>query len=217
MSSDTVGKTASVMILAAITAALVAAALYAIFGKLSTPSERKRKAEIISGFRVAGKMLVSFAVACVLILGFFKVQRQESREGLLAGLLLIAAATLLMSLTVRFWVVGFHYFVASAGAWSIPSIVLAPKYHTSYASAVCCAIVTIAMGILTSRFDPEERAMSLLDSFSVVVAALCLMAGVATGAQHKELLAIQLIYFTFGDLTLLLCWAIPYSVQRSRI
>jgi hypothetical protein len=53
----------AISVLASIAAALVFAALYAIFAKPLTPGGKKRQQEVINGFQIAGGILLGWVLA----------------------------------------------------------------------------------------------------------------------------------------------------------
>src|SRR5215469_6477639 len=113
MGSDPILQIIAAATLITIALGLIFAAVYGIFGKPATAAGIKRKTEVISGFRLAGKMIASFLVACVLAAGLAAIRDRQTQRDLLTGSALIVGAVLLMSCTVKFWVVGFRYFVGN--------------------------------------------------------------------------------------------------------
>ena len=65
--ADAVAAKSAIAILALLTAALFCAAMFAVFFRPTSAKGRKLRLEVVSGFRLAGGILVGIAVFCALL------------------------------------------------------------------------------------------------------------------------------------------------------
>jgi hypothetical protein len=126
----------AILVLALVGAALLCAALYALFAKPSSALGKKRKQEMANGFQIVGGLFLGFALMGMFVafaglaLGVTSTSLQVSR--LLAGL--IAGSTLVViGLMVQRWA----KYVAGWIAWGIlNSLMMASSGHLLNDSAI---------------------------------------------------------------------------------
>jgi hypothetical protein len=119
----------AILVLALIGAGLIYAAVYALFGKPSTGQGKKRKQEVISGFQLAGGILLGFVLMGSLVaftgvaLGTISTRLQLSR--FLAGVIAVSWL-IVIGLMVQRWAKYFAGWIA----WGIlNSLMMASSGH----------------------------------------------------------------------------------------
>jgi hypothetical protein len=146
--------TAAILVLTLIGAALVYAALYALFGKPSTSRAKKRRQEVINGFQLAGGILLGLVLMSSLI-ALTAIAFKATSQGLRIFAGVTAASELIViGLMAQWWAKYFGGFIA----WGIlNSLIMASSGH-----------------LLNNPSIPAKRSLAL------IMAGLCLVSVLVT-------------------------------------
>lgn len=175
--------TIATLILAAVALAVLFAAAYAMFGRPHSPESKKRQRQVVSGFAIAGGILLgALLVACLIIgigIAFFGIESSRVTSKAMA-LVLAAASFALIAFFVQSWA---KYF-AGWMAWSVlNALIMASSGH-----------------MLNNPSVPVARSVAL------TMAALMLITTVASARFRKgyKLNAV--------DKTALLLWVLSFAI-----
>ena len=156
--------------------------------------------QVKSGFRIVGKMLVTFTIAVTFMAGC-ELIRAPRHSQVVLGWILITVSILVMTTTVRFWAAGFFGFIAY-GAWrSLGGVFFADVFHLSGLYMVIVSASAFAMAILSHRFTSKKLHITPIDRASLVIAAVCVLLTFRFGDTYKGIAV-----FNAGNLSLLLSW-----------
>jgi hypothetical protein len=209
--------TLAILFLALVGAALVCAALYALFAKPSSSLGKKRKQEIANGFQIAGGLLlafglmgtfVAFAGISVGVTSSTKFQVSRLLAGLIAGSALVA-----IGLMVQRWA---KYF-AGLIAWGIlNSLMMASSGHLLNDSAIPVrrSLALIMAGLcfvtvlVTRRFTKAYRLHW--------AEKLALMAWIVAFALSANIERYSVPALTTGTFALFVAWWWHGSQSRRR-
>jgi len=206
--------TLAILVLALIGAALIYAALYALFGRPSTGQGKKRKEEVISGFQLAGGILLGFVLMGSLVaftgiaLGTTSTRLQISR--LLAGVIAVSGL-IVIGLTVQRWAKYFAGWIA----WGIlNSLMMASSGHllNNPAIPVKRLLALIMAGLcfvtvlVTRRFTKSYK-LHLAEKLALLV----WISGFAVAASVERFSVPALVT---GTVALVIAWWLRRSETR---
>lgn len=205
-----------VVILILIAAALLCAALYALFGKPSSRVGKRRKQEVVSGFELAGGILLGFVLMGTLVafagvlLGVAPSPRVSRLLAAILALLALAAITL----TVQRWAKYFPGFIA----WGVVnSLAMAVSGHLLNYPAIPVrrwyALIMVAQCqvtvLVSMRFARKAYKLNIADKLALVAWLLTFCLGL-----NEERFSIPAI--TVGNLALVFAWQLHRSKPHRR-
>ena len=200
-------------ILAAIFAALVCAALYAVFGKPTSHAGEKRKQEVVNGFRLAGGFLLGFVLMGILVgcAGIAFGIAPSARVSRPPAAAIAFSAFILISLMVQRWAKYFAGFIA----WGVlNSLIMASNGHLLNNPAIPVRrlyALTMSALCLVSVFASQR----FTKTYSLHVAekvALMVWISAFTLAANAERFSIPAL--TVGTLALVVAWWSHRSKSR---
>ena len=210
--TNVTSATAAMIVLVLISAAVVCAALYGLFGKPSSHKGKKRQQEIINGFRLAGGVLLGFFLMTALVFGaeiaFFGGSPRVSRP--VAGLIAVVAFAS-MALMVQRWANYFAGFVV----WGVyNSIIVAmighqpsnPSISVSRFYALATGAIYLVSVLPTLRFT-KAYTLRLADKMALMAWVLAFTGVVLFPRASLAIMAV-------GAAALVVAWWLYYSGQR---
>ena len=183
-----------VLILIAIAVVVVFAAIYAVFGTPRSPTGRKRKQEVINGFRLTGGILLGFLLMSVLVVGtgvaLFRLESSRLSSRPLA-FALAAVAFACIALMVRRWA---KYFAGWIGYGVLNGLLMIssghlvndPAVRVSRPFAVTMTLLTLVSALVCLRFTETYR-LNRVDKVALLVWILAFT--VAANAERYGLVA----------------------------
>jgi hypothetical protein len=206
---------AAILVLVLVGAALVCAALYALFAKPSTARSKKRKQEVVNGFRLAGGILLGFVLmgSLVAFTGIAFGTATSSRVSRPLAALIAVSALILIALMVQRWAKYFSGWIA----WGVVnSLIMASTGHLLNNPAIPVsrwyALVMAAqclIAVLASRRFTKAYKLHVADKFALMGWILAF-----TLAATAERFSIPSM--TIGTLGLVFVWWFHRSKSQRR-
>jgi len=204
----------ALMILGAVALALIGAALYAFFGRPTSHAGRKRKQQVVSGFSLAGGILLGiFLMTCVVYGADFTVFGRSPRISRpVAALIALTAFGIIAVMLQRWakyfagWVIWGVYNsinVATSGhAMNNPSVPVSRPY------ALAVGAVYLFSVLPTIRFT-KEYTLNVADKIALMVWILAF-----TGAALFPKVGLEIL--SAGSAALVVAWWLGRSDHHSR-
>jgi hypothetical protein len=204
---------AAILVLTLIGAALVCAALYALFGKPSTSRGKKRRQEVINGFQLAGGILLGLVLMSSLI-AFTAAAFRATSQGwrIFAGVTAVSEL-IVIGLMAQWWAKYFGGFIA----WGIlNSLIMASSGHllnnpsipVKRSLALIMAGLCLVSVLVTLRFTKAYK-LHWTEKFAL----LSWIEGFAVAASIEQFSIPALVTGTFA---LVLAWLLNRSHVRRR-
>lgn len=202
------------MILGAVPLALIGAALYAFFGRPTSHAGKKRKQQVVSGFRLAGGTLLGiFLMACVIYGADFalfggspRISRPVAAVIALTAFAIIAAMVQRWAKYFAGWVIWGVYnsiIVATSGhAMNNPSVSVPRPY------ALAAGAVYLFSVLPTVRFA-KKYTLNVADKIALTAWILAF-----TGAALFPKVSLEIL--SAGSAALVVAWLLGRSDHHSR-
>ena len=164
-----------------------------------------------SGLKIAGAMLVTFAI-CILLAGAYaQIVNVDGTHSVLRGWLLMAASAAITVATARYWRHWFFLVAAYLGMRSSLGMLLGWFSPRGFVFIIFPVLI-LTMTALSFRFAKARR-IQMADRVALVIAAACLF-GAIVGFLSPQPRVTALGFAAVGDLALGLSWM--HSIRRSR-
>ena len=169
--------------------------------------------QAISGVKIAGAMLATFATLALIVVAYFQITKFDSGLHVLAGSLLMVAIVVGLSTAVQYWHRWFYFlpgFVAVRSGWWVLLGWFSPRGYILIGFSLLMAI----MPFLSYRFAKITR-ISAIHRFILLSTLACFLgSGAAVLSAEPKISALALA--GLGDLILLLGLAVTREPYRRR-
>jgi hypothetical protein len=203
-----------VMILGAVALALIGAALYAFFGRPTSHAGKKRKQQVVNGFRLAGGILLGiFLTACVIYGADFALFGGSPRISRPVAALVALTALAIIAVMVQRWAKYFAGWVI----WGVyNSIMVATTGHAMNNPSVSVPrLYALAAGgvylfsVLPSVRFAKKYTLNVADKIALMAWILAF-----TGAALFPNASLQIL--SAGSAALVVAWWFARSDHHSR-
>jgi hypothetical protein len=215
------GSGVVVAVLVIVIAALVCAALYAVFGKPSSHNGRKRKQQVVNGFRLAGGILLGLVLMGLLVglseVAFGTATATNSVPKRVLAAIVALSALSAIALMVQRWA---KYFAGWVGYSVLNGLLMVSSGHLVNNAAILvprwwsisCTILMFTSALVSLRFTKKYK-LNLVDKAALITWVLAFTLAVNVESSHAAY-PVGLAVMATGCLALLFAWSYYHVANR---